>query len=201
MDQFEVLDGLPTRGPMYVPVSSNAVPFYSEGYVVRFFPKNGAEWVGNFRPGCGEFNGTFGLPEHDKVLVVAGGQAYLMSPAKHEPLLEFGGQIEEALIVEDGDLIFRDLIRIIVIRRRTGVLWMSERISLDGLRNLKVVGDNLTGEAWWPSITSQIQEEWVSFDLDLRSKKLTGGTFGEKLSGDRGILSDAYEHPTSLWTL
>ena len=201
MDQFEVLDGLPATGPMYVPVSSSTDPFYSEGYVVRFFSKNGAEWVGNFRPGLGEFSGTFGFPEHDKVLVVAGGQAYLMSPSKYEPLLKFGGQIEEALMNEDGDLIFRDLIRIIVIRRRTGELWMSERISWDGLRNLKVAGDNLSGEAWGPTITSRIQQEWVSFDLDLRRKKLTGGSVGKTLSGDGGILFDAYEHPTSLWAL
>ena len=49
--RYEILDGLPTYGPMYVPVSEDGEPFYSEGFVVRFYKSDGSEWVANFKPG------------------------------------------------------------------------------------------------------------------------------------------------------
>jgi len=39
--RYEILDSLPTYGPMYVPVSESGDPFYSEGVVVRFFRNDG----------------------------------------------------------------------------------------------------------------------------------------------------------------
>jgi hypothetical protein len=42
--RFEILEVLPTYGPMYVPVSENVVAFYSEGFLVCF---NKADLTGN----------------------------------------------------------------------------------------------------------------------------------------------------------
>src|SRR5690606_39492556 len=41
--RYEILDGLPTYGPMYVPVSEDGEPFYSEGFVVRFYKSDRSE--------------------------------------------------------------------------------------------------------------------------------------------------------------
>ena len=42
--RYEQLKSLPTYGPMYIPVSGNDEPFYSEGLVIRFFRTDGTDW-------------------------------------------------------------------------------------------------------------------------------------------------------------
>jgi hypothetical protein len=82
MAQFEILNGLPATGPMYVPISSNGEPFHHEGFVVRFYPSNAEAWVANFKGGDSRLFEVFDLAKQNKVLVIAGGEAYLMSPER-----------------------------------------------------------------------------------------------------------------------
>ena len=49
--QYEILEALPTYGPMYIPVTENDEAFYSEGFPVRFYKSDGTNWVANFKPG------------------------------------------------------------------------------------------------------------------------------------------------------
>jgi hypothetical protein len=54
-NRYEILNSLPVYGPMYVPVTENGKPYYSEGFPVRFFKKDGSEWGANFEPGMTTF--------------------------------------------------------------------------------------------------------------------------------------------------
>ena len=48
--QYELLDGLPPYGPMYISVTTDdSEPYASEGYVLRLFKSDGTSWVANFR--------------------------------------------------------------------------------------------------------------------------------------------------------
>ena len=48
---YEILKGLPGYGPMYISIPPNNYNVYSEDFVVRFYKKDGSEWVGNFQLG------------------------------------------------------------------------------------------------------------------------------------------------------
>ena len=48
--RYEILNSLPSSGPMYVPVTGNGEPFYSEGVAVRFYKTDGSNWVGTKFP-------------------------------------------------------------------------------------------------------------------------------------------------------
>lgn len=190
MAQFELLEGLPGYGPMYVPIASNAEPFYSEGFVLRLFPKDGEPWVANLRPGLNSFNAVLDFPEHNKVVIIAGGEGYVLDPTRHHSLIDFGAQIEHTLTVDDYAVLFVDLVGITVLFLSTGELWKSERISWDGMRNLIVQGKRVHGESWQPG---RSDEKWDPFTLDLESKHVTGGSY----SGLKGRLP-FHREPVSL---
>lgn len=172
--RYEILDSLPTYGPMYIPVSENDEPFYSEGFPVRFYKSNGTNWVANFRPGWTGLNKVFDFNEHDKTIVIAGGLGYIMTPEKEKPLLIFGLTINEIFQTDNGSLVCADGISILTLDNLTGELWRSERISWDGFRNLKLNDNIISGQSFDP--TNSIKE-WADFSLNIKTKELTGGSY------------------------
>ncbi len=197
MPQFELLAGLPADGPMYVPITANGEPFYSEGVVLRMYPAHGEPWVANLKPGLTSFTAAFDVPEHNRVVVIAGGEGYVLDPARQQSLFDFGGQIEQALVVEDQALVFVDLVRLTVLFLRTGELWASERISWDGFREVRTEGLNIHGESWQPD---KHDGRWVAFSFNIETRRSSGGSF------PMGFGSGPFQHvPNSrcpdLWKL
>jgi hypothetical protein len=193
--QFELLDGLPPYGPMYISVSTDSdEPFFSEGYVLRLFKSDGSNWVANFRPGWTNYYKAFDFPDKKILVVIAGGQGYLMSPDDEKPKFTFGLTITEVLKTANGSLICADNTRIIFLDNSNGQLWVSERISWDGIKDLKFSGDILSGTTYDP--TNSIQE-WCDFSINLKTKEITGGSYTEFLKhnphlevGDDGMLNE-----------
>ena len=191
--QYEVLDGLPPYGPMYISVSANKEElFFSEGYVLRIFKSDGTSWVANFRPGWTNYNNAFDFPDKKTIVVVAGGQGYIMSPDNEQPILTFGLTIKEVIQTSNGSLIFSDDIYIILLDNRSGQLWASERISWDGIKDLEISGQILCGKAYDPTNSNQ---QWSEFSINLETKEITGGTYRDFLKmnselevGENGML-------------
>ena len=198
----EVLDGLPATGPMYIPVSEDGKPFYHEGFVVRLLPERHEPWVANFRSGLGSYYGTFEFADQRRVLVIAGGKAYLMDPERTAPLFVFGGQIEGVHHGESGVLVFDDQIRILLLYPRSGLLWASSRISWDGFRIMRISGHSVVGESWRPFPTENDSDEWSSFELDLLNKTLVGGSYPAAQRASPGLAEfPAQVHCDDLWRL
>src|SRR5580658_7797405 len=86
--RYEILDALPTYGPMYIPIPS---PFYSQGFVIRFYKEDKSEWVANFLPGGSGFNCVCEFSNSKNILVIAGGACYMMNPEETKPISIFGG--------------------------------------------------------------------------------------------------------------
>lgn len=192
--QYEILDGLPPYGPMYVSVTNIDEPFFSEGFVLRLFKSDGTSWVANFRPGWTGFSKVFDFPEHKTLVVIAGGQGYIMSPDDEKAKSTFGLTITEVLQTSDGSLVCADNTDITVLDNHTGQLWRSERISWDGLKDLTILGDTLYGKSYDP--TNSIQE-WSDFSVNLKTKEIKGGTWRDFLKqnshlevGDNGMLRE-----------
>ena len=193
--QYEILDGLPPYGSMYISVSTNPdEPFFSEGFVLRMFKSDGTSWVANFQPGCTSFSKAFDFPDHKSIVVIAGGQGYVMSPDDEKPKLTFGLPINDVLQTDNGSLVFADDISIMFLDNSNGQLWDSGRISWDGMRDLKISGDLLNGQAYDPTNSNK---EWSDFSINLKTKEITGGTWREFLQnnphlevGENGMLRE-----------
>jgi len=99
MERFRVLNGLPSTGPYPEQFSTGGRGTHREGFVVEFFPEKKPTWVGNFQPGVTEYSAV--LPHFDgtALIVIAGGQAYVIDPEERRLLTVFGGSINLALQV------------------------------------------------------------------------------------------------------
>jgi hypothetical protein len=53
-------------------------------------------------------------------------------------------------------------------------MWVSERISWDGIKDLKVDGSVVSGMAYDPTNKNK---EWVEFSVDLQSRAIKGGSY------------------------
>jgi len=170
---YEILQGLPPYGPMSIPITHTELPFYSEGFVVRFFNKDGTSWVANFEPGWTELYEVINYPNINKVLVIAGGACYIMDPSSQAPITKFGVLYKSILRVDDGRLILQDVTDVTVIETNL-TFWDSERISWDGFQDITLDGHLLKGLSYTPTPQG---ENWIPFTLNIDTKVLTGGSF------------------------
>jgi hypothetical protein len=171
--QYEILPSLPSYGPMYIPISETGEPFYSEGYAVRFYKSDGTEWVANFQPGWTDLKHVIKLEKTSKVLVLAYGTCYLMNPDDTKPIAAFGVGYSQIFKASHNRHVLQDQTDLTIIEP-DGTYWHTKRISLDGLAEVNVENNIVSGLAFNPTHDT---EEWVKFTYDIDTKILTGGSF------------------------
>lgn len=158
---------------MYISISEDGQPFYSEGFVVRFYKSDKTEWVANFKPGWTEFSLVIDYPESNLVLVIAKGQAYIMTPDEFKPIDTFGVDIVNAIKMENNKVVVIDSVCVRLVDDK-GTIWKSERISWDGIKDLKLHDKLLTGLSYDPRNTIN---EWVPFSINMETKEIIGGSY------------------------
>jgi len=171
VDFFKVLPGLPTGGPIHLSFSDTGQGKHSEGFVVEFHPADGETWVGNFvRGGLTLFSTAILHLDGRLVVVVSGGQAYLVDPQRRALVETFGGMIQNLFeIPERGLLLFQtpfDFFAINATRR----VWKTRRLAVEEFRSVRVEGDRLIGEA------GDMGNLWIPFEIELASGKVKGGS-------------------------
>jgi hypothetical protein len=171
--KYEILEALPAYGPMYIPVTENDEAFYSQGFPVRFYKSDGTDWVANFKPGWTDLRIIYELKDTSNLLVIACGTCYLMNPDETKPVSVFGVGYSTVLKAPDGRLILQDQTNLTIIETN-GNNWDSERISWDGLKDLKLESNIVTGLSYDPM--NEV-DEWVNFTYDINTKILTGGSY------------------------
>jgi len=171
--RFEILEGLPPYGPMYIAITENDEPYVSEGFVVRFYKSDGSNWVANFKPGWTDCSIVKHFPESNTFVVLANGMGYLMSPDHEKPIKTFGISINNAIELEEGGLLVSDDIQILILNGK-GIEWQSPRISWDGIKELKLNDNILTGVSYDPM---NDKDEWCDFSIDLNTKEIIGGSY------------------------
>jgi hypothetical protein len=167
--RYEILNGLPATGPMYIPIGK--VSYYSdhtEGFVVRFFKADDTDWVGNFKIGIGKLNAVYEFDNLTDLLVIAGGNCYLMNPEETTPKLFFGGDYQGAVTTDKGQLVLYNYFHLTIIETN-GEYWHSEQISIDGIEEVQISGDMVMGVAYEPAYD---EEEWMPFSYDITSRTL-----------------------------
>src|SRR5579872_4163301 len=105
MDGFKILPGLPATGPMSVPFSATGQGKHSEGFVVEFQPAGGDSWVGNFAKGLTNFSSAVLHPNRRSVVLVSGGQVYIVDPVRRTLLETFGGWTQNLFAIPKRELL------------------------------------------------------------------------------------------------
>ena len=171
---FEPLPGLPGTGPVPEQFSASGKGTFREGFVVRFDPDVGEPWIGNFQPGDRRrTNRALCHPDGRHVVVVAGGQAYVVDPDSRDSEALPGSWIVEIYELDELHLLLFDHqgIRFEALGA-AGIQWRTRRISWDGFRDVAISGHTLSGEAWNP-----MGDTWARFIVDLRTGATEGGSY------------------------
>lgn len=182
MSRYEILPGLPAYGPMPLPFSAGgwtgAWGGHREGFVVRFDPEASESWVGNFQPGSGGWEGVLEHPNGQHLIVVARGQGYVVDPKAHQLVSTFSGDIQHVVpLPELGAIVLSDGLGFEAIKK-DGLWWQSPRISWDEIRNIKVEGTILRGEASMPTADGN---EWAPFTVDLMTGQCEDGVYKDQM--------------------
>jgi hypothetical protein len=168
--RLEVLAGLPPYGPVPAQFSAGGCGTHREGFVVQFGDGAGV-WVGNFQRGATGFDLALAHPDGRSVIVVAGGQGYVIDPSSRRLTATFGVDITG--VIENGaeQLVFSRLTDLEAFGR-DGAHWQTRRLSWDGLRSLRVEDGDLVGEGW-----TFAGDQWIAFRVDLASGTAVGGAY------------------------
>lgn len=173
MSYFEVLDGLPTSGPIALPFPEDGRGSFRQGLVVRFSAGDGDSWTGNFQRGFARgFDCVIHHPDGRQVVVIAGGEGYVIDPESRRQTHTFGHGINFVQHVPSLNiLVFGDGIRI-AIMSPDGSKWQSDRISWDGIQKIEIIDFMLRGEAWSP-----VSNTWHPFQLNLLTRAVIGAIY------------------------
>jgi hypothetical protein len=106
------------------------------------------------------------------LLVIAGGQGYIVNPNDRTNREYFGADIEVVVpVLELNSVVFGNGLWFESLGP-DGWQWRSSRISWDGIRELRRDGWRMFGGAWSP-----LEDRWLPFELDLRTGEFTGGSY------------------------
>ena len=173
MSSFEELPGLPGTGPWPERFSATGEGMHSEGFVVRFLPDRGEPWIGNFHGGLSSFSGVHSHPDGQHVLVVAGGQGYVVDPETRALVQLLGGAIESVHVYGQHDLLVLDHQGLAFEAiGRNGRVWRTRRLSWDGFRDVDYGQTEIVGEGW-----NAIGQQWQPFRVDVRTGLSSGGAY------------------------
>ena len=172
MEEFRVLPGLPATGPWPEQFSASGHGTHREGIVAQFFPEGKPSWIGNFQPGWTEYSAVLPHANGRSVIVIAGGQGYVIAPGERRLVAVFGGTLEVALAIPSlGVMVVGDGVRLEAVDA-SGLRWRSRRISWDGMRAVRVEGDEIKGEAW-----SVLDDCYYPFAVDVTTGTVDGGSY------------------------
>lgn len=165
---YEILNRLPPYGPMWFPIGNPKLA--TEGFVVRFYRDDGSSWVGNFDLGHGSLNSVQKLSYDNLLLVIAQGAGYFINPNYEKEIKNIGYDFDKIIKDESNRIILVGSTDITIMESK-GELWVSDRISYDGIEIEKVENSIIYGKVL------TMEDEEIDFTLNLHSKKVNGGHF------------------------
>ncbi len=170
VEKFKILAGLPVYGDLPEQFSATGMGTHREGLGVEFFPsENRASWVGNFQRGVTQLNEVFEHPDGSSIVVVAGGECYIVDVENRTLKETFGGMFETLIRVPEKNLVVFGTCLDFEALGIGGRVWQSRRISWDGIRSVKLNGETLMGEAW------SLDDVWLPFSLNVNTGEHKGG--------------------------
>lgn len=145
-----------------------------DGLAVRVVPELGAAWIGTFafgRFGAAGVTRVLGMPDPEKLCVVARGAGYIVPVATPEiwESIRAIPIIDVRVIIPPGIVVFANNTELLAYGR-CGVIWRTVRLSWDGLRINTADARAITGEYW------DIREDALrQFEVDVATGAARGG--------------------------
>jgi hypothetical protein len=145
-----------------------------DGFLLRFSPAAGAEWLGcfafGFHPSSQYTSGIFATPNPSYACVVSSGVAYLVNAANPEDCSQIEPRPvrEVRVVIPQGLLALADFTSIWAIGRE-GPTWKSKRLCWDDLRIVEIKDGILRGVGSDPTDAFNPESEFV---LDLKTGRV-----------------------------
>lgn len=169
--KLTILDGLPVYGPLATPFPPNGKGAHREGLVVEFQLQEEA-WIGNFQPGWTSYSQAIITDHKNHAIIIAKGRIYLVDAVSRELIEELGCSIDWGCHNQsNGNYIFSHGIGFFALDG-AGVVWSSERVSWDGMKDLIYDDGKICGKAYSP-----IDDGYHSFTMDCANGEFEGGSY------------------------
>jgi len=184
---FRVLPGLPATGPVAEAFPPSFGRLGREGFVVEIVPEQGKLWVGNFARGLSNFSEAYEHPDRKHLFVVSGGHGYVIEPSTRRLVSEIGAAIigvselpdPPSLLVNHQGIMFERL-------GPQGRLWRTRRLSWDGLKDVQLGAETISGLGWVAPTGT-----WEPFEVDVRTGRTTRTVYvGPDLTDGEVLRSD-----------
>jgi len=103
---------------------------HREGFVVEFRHASG-DWVGNFQRGGTGFDAALPHPDGQSVIIVAGGEGYVIAPSSRTQTTVFGGDITNVVFNGPEQVVLSTFTDFLAFDAN-GEQWRTRRLSWDG---------------------------------------------------------------------
>ncbi len=163
--RYEILEMLPSYGPMYIPIAENNQAFYSdEGFVVRFYRLDGTNWIGNFKGGSqNNSNEIYEFKNSPNLLIISCGCCYVINPESIKPVSVFNAWYSKVFETKKGRIILQDVGDFFVVYS-DGNYKYTEIYTSEDLTNLKLVNNIFQSLAFYPR---QDADDWIDFTFNV----------------------------------
>lgn len=147
-----------------------------DGSIVNITPKAGSSWLGVFAYGQlsdKAVTGVFSTPNPDTVCIIAKGEGYwvpVLNPSKWE-FVKSAPIVDVRCARQNGLILFMDHTEIVAYGK-SGLVWTSDRLSLDGFKILSLQQDKILGRYYSHSLDSD-----QDFTIDLFTGKRLSAPF------------------------
>jgi hypothetical protein len=171
VNRYEILDALPPYGQMAIPMVADGEVFVSEGYVIKFYKDDGDFWIGNFPKGMTNLFDVKSYQNSPLILVISGGDGYLINPNTPKVLGRFEYMALELLEWQNNQLILATYDKVMIIDSNGATVWDIKLDISDGIKDLSIQDDILYGYAY--DIYSYDQDNpWIKFQINLLTREL-----------------------------
>ncbi|HKB64262.1 MAG TPA: hypothetical protein VKC61_00300 [Pyrinomonadaceae bacterium] len=147
-----------------------------DGLIVEVSTRSSESWIGTFAFGTispkGK-NGLYAWPDPRILCVVSQGQGYLVwadEPTKSE-LIRVDPVLDVMSVPAKQIVVFANYTQLIAYGK-SGPVWVTNRLSWDGLKLTKLNNDYIEGEVWDPRVEAN-----VGFKVDLSNGHHEGGSY------------------------
>ena len=149
-----------------------------DGLIVQVRPRSSDPWIGTFAFGNLSPKGKNGLytwPDPQMLCVVSQGQGYLVrvdEPTNYE-MIKVDPVLDVVPVAARKIVVFANHTELIAYGK-SGPVWVTDRLSWEGIKLTRVTADHIEGEVWDPRIEAN-----VGFKVDLSNGRHEGGSYEE----------------------
>lgn len=164
----------PAPKPRFFPANIESDLERLTAVVLRIKPDNAAAWPGVFACGFDSpfvVDAVFSTPDPEKVCIIAGGYSYIFSTENPRmwDRLPVVPVVHAHPVPESDMLVFGDFTRLAAYGS-TGLLWVTERLTWDGIK-ISGIADGVVRGYGWDATTGRDLE----FAVNLSTGEHTGG--------------------------